>query len=175
MHIIKDNITIRNAAANDADILYVWWNDGKVMSHAGFPNGLGTTTDKIKEQLKSDSDETGRRCIIEIDSIPVGEMNYRNKGNKTAEIGIKICNFSKQNNGYGSKILRLFIQSLFEDYGYETIILDTNFENKRAQHVYEKLGFVRTRMEMDSWKNQVGELQSQIYYELKKEWFYADC
>lgn len=30
------------------------------------------------------------------DDIPIGEMCYYNLGNKTAEIGIKICDFSRQ-------------------------------------------------------------------------------
>jgi len=33
----------------------------------------------------------GRIHIIEIDSEPIGEMNYRNLGNNMCEIGIKIC------------------------------------------------------------------------------------
>ncbi len=163
MFIQKDNITIRNAIANDAEILCTWWNDGAVMAHAGFPNGLGTTAAEITLQLETDTDQTGRRCIIEVDNVPVGEMNYRNKGEGAAEIGIKICDFSKQNHGLGTKLLRLFMQSLFNDFGYTKIILDTNMKNERAQHVYEKLGFIKTQVAINSWKNQIGELQSQIY------------
>lgn len=174
MNINKDSITIRNATSADTEILCTWWNDGAVMAHAGFPNGLETSADKIADSLKTDSDETGRRCTIEINGIPVGEMNYRNKGDNTAEIGIKICDFTKQNHGLGTKILRLFIESLFENYGYEKIILDTNLKNERAQHVYEKLGFVKIRVDIDSWKNQIGELQSQVYYEMEKGDFYAN-
>lgn len=174
MFIQKDNITIRNATADDAERLCTWWNDGATMAHAGFPNGLGTTAAEIALQLGIDSDQTGRRCIIEVDNIPVGEMNYRNKGDGIAEIGIKICDFSKQNHGLGTNLLKLFMQSLFNDFGYMKIILDTNFKNERAQHVYEKLGFIKTQVAIDSWKNQIGELQSQIYYELPKECFHAD-
>lgn len=44
----------------------------------------------------------------------------------TAEIGIKICDFSKQNKGYGKILLSMLIFSLFNDMGYNKIILDTN-------------------------------------------------
>ena len=37
----KDNITIRSATLADAPLLNAWWNDGAVMAHAGFPQGLG--------------------------------------------------------------------------------------------------------------------------------------
>lgn len=41
MHIKYKNLTIRDAMAVDAEQLTAWWNDGAVMAHAGFPNGLG--------------------------------------------------------------------------------------------------------------------------------------
>ena len=60
----------------------------------------------------------------------------------------------------------MLIGSLFEDFGYEKIVLDTNLKNERAQHVYEKLGFKKVRINYDSWKNQLGELESTVDYEL---------
>ena len=41
MRIQKDNILIRTATVDDAVQLNKWWNDGRVMEHAGFPYGLG--------------------------------------------------------------------------------------------------------------------------------------
>lgn len=55
--------------------------------------------------------------------------------------------------------------------GYEAIILDTNVKNKRAQHVYEALGFTKLRVRENAWKNQVGELQSFVDYKLYPENF----
>ena len=42
-----ENLTIRQAEAADAKQLAAWWNDGAVMAHAGFPNGVGTTEDEV--------------------------------------------------------------------------------------------------------------------------------
>jgi len=139
MQIKKDNLLIRNATADDAALLGAWWRDGNVMAHAGFPNGLSITDEEIAKSLLTDSDEICRRLIIEADSSPIGEMNYRNIGDNTAEIGIKICAPSKQERGYGSILLLMLIDELFINCGYNKIILDTNLNNKRAQHVYEKL------------------------------------
>jgi RimJ/RimL family protein N-acetyltransferase len=171
MYIRNNNLTIRNATSKDASILCKWWNDGKVMAHAGFPNGLGTSEEIIIQQLAADTDEIHRRLIIEIDGVPAGEMNYRNKGNGIAEIGIKICDFSKQEKGYGKKLLSMLINALFNDLGYKKIILDTNLKNLRAQHVYEKLGFQKLRVNVDAWKDQLGELQTSIDYELEEKDF----
>ena len=88
MFIRNNNLTIRNATSNDASILCKWWNDGRVMAHAGFPNGLGTSEEIIVQQLSGDTDEFHRHLIIEVDGAPTGEMNYRNKGNGIAEICI---------------------------------------------------------------------------------------
>ena len=41
MFITFDGLTIRNAEAADAKQLCAWWNDGKIMAHAGLPNGAG--------------------------------------------------------------------------------------------------------------------------------------
>ena len=46
-----ENLTIRQAEVADAKQLAAWWNDGAVMAHAGFPNGLGTTEEEIIEDL----------------------------------------------------------------------------------------------------------------------------
>ena len=113
MIIKQGNLTIRNATVTDAEQLCLWWNDGKVMAHAGFPKGLNETPENIRKSLLTDTDETHRRHIIELDDKPIGEMNYRNKGNRTAEIGIKICDFHAQNKGYGTALLTMFIDALF--------------------------------------------------------------
>lgn len=169
---LKDgNLVIRRAKPEDAIILCNWWNDGKVMAHAGFPNGTNTSEQAIIDKLLGDDEEIHCRLILEIDGIPVGEMNYRNKGENVAELGIKICDFEKQEKGYGTRYLKMLIRYLFDDKGYKKIILDTNINNKRAQHVYEKIGFRQVEIRRDSWKNQLGELQTSIHYELSQEDF----
>ena len=165
MLITYQNLTIRNATESDADQLAIWWNDGKVMAHAGFPNGLGTTAEEIAASLATDTDDSMRRLIIEIDGRPAGETCFENMGDRVARIGIKICDFSMQEKGYGKKLLSMLISALFEQ-GYIKIVLDTNVKNERAQHVYESVGFKRVALHENAWRDQVGELQSFIDYEL---------
>ena len=96
-----------------------------------------------------------------------GGMSFYNRGERIAEIGIKICEFSYQEKGLGRCILSLFLKELFS-MGFQKIILDTDLENTRAQHVYELLGFRKVRVRKDSWVNQIGEPRSSIDYELTK-------
>ncbi len=164
MQIQYENLTIRQAEVSDAKQLAAWWNDGAVMAHAGFPNGLGTTEEEVIEGLGN-----GRMVIKESDRL-IGECNYRNVADGVAEIGIKICETDCQNRGVGRKVLSMLIGWLFKN-GYSKIVLDTNLTNTRAQHVYESLGFRKVRTNIDSWKDQLGRLQSSVDYELIKKDF----
>ena len=164
MHIKYDSLTIRDAVAADAAQLTAWWNDGAVMAHAGFPNGLGTTVEKVIAGLGN-----GRLILIENERL-IGEACYRKVGEGVAEIGIKICETDCQNRGLGRIILSMLISWLFEQ-GFEKIVLDTNLTNKRAQHVYESLGFRKLRINYDSWTDQLGKKQSAVDYELTEDNF----
>jgi len=96
-------------------------------------------------------------------------MNYRTLEDKVAEIGIKICDFTVQEKGLGTILLTIFIDALFNHYGYEKILIDTNVKNERAQHIYEKkLGFRFISLEKDSWIDQLGQPQSSVHYEMTK-------
>lgn len=171
MELKHGKIGIRSAASQDAPILCEWWNDGNVMAHAGFPNGLGTTVEKVRAELEACDDTRNRICMILCEEVPVGELNYRIGKDNTAEIGIKICKADHQNHGLGKQVLSLLIQMLFSKYGIQKIKLDTNLNNLRAQHVYEQLGFQKTAVEKDSWKDQLGCLQSAVLYELTPQTF----
>ncbi|WP_294351227.1 GNAT family N-acetyltransferase [uncultured Clostridium sp.] len=169
MYIKNNQLTIRNATKEDAETLATWWKDGSIMAHAGFPNGIDTCIDTLKKNLELQTDAS-KILIIEFDSKSIGEMNYTIEEN-VAEIGIKICDFAYQNHGYGTTLLKMLINFLFNDMKVKEITLDTNLKNLRAQHVYEKLGFKKVRVNIDAWENQIHELQSSVDYKLLKEDF----
>ena len=177
MYLKNGNLVIRSAEIKDAVQLNTWWNDGAVMAHAGFPNGLGEALEDNIAGIKKNEKYLSQRCIIEIDSVLAGEMSYYLLEGNTAEIGIKICETAYQNQGYGSKLIWMLITYLFEDevlkekFPVHRIILDTNLKNERAQHVYEKLGFIKLRVNYGAWKDQLGVLQDSVDYEMTKEQF----
>lgn len=182
MKLEQGKLCIKNAEKEDCKQLVSWWNDGEVMAHAGFPNGLGTSEEKVQKQIAADNDDTRRHLVIWYDGNRIGEMSYANLGdsleetgedtieNRTADIGIKISNPAFQEKGLGKIVLSMLIRELFSR-GYTKIVLDTNLKNKRAQHVYERLGFQKVNVRMDAWTDQVGEKQSVIDYELTTEHF----
>jgi RimJ/RimL family protein N-acetyltransferase len=168
MYLKQGDLVIRKANEDDAAILCNWWNDGKVMDHAGFPNGLGTTVEKVLHQINK-STAQNQLLMIEYYQKPIGEMNYRTIGEVIVEIGIKICESTEQEKGFGTILLKMLINYLFYNHQVHKIKLDTNLLNTRAQHVYEKIGFKKIRTNYDAWKNQLGILQSSIDYELTLE------
>ena len=182
MRIEKDNIVIRSATINDAIQLNKWWNDGRVMEHAGFPNGLGESIEDTIENIKGWEGKLSQLCIIEIDDKVVGELSYSIKGDNAAYPGWKICDFTYQNHGYGPKIIMMLFEFLFTDevinskFPIERIIWDTMLENKRAQYVYEnKIGARKIGVKEDSWKDQIGKWRTAIDYEISKEEFFNNC
>ena len=164
MYIQYDTLLIRDAVTADAQQLTAWWNDGAVMAHAGFPLGLATTVEKVIAGLGNG------RLVLEENERLIGEACYRKVGEGIAEIGIKICETDCQNRGLGRIILSMLISWLFEQ-GFEKIVLDTNLTNKRAQYVYESLGFRKLRINYDSWTDQLGNKQSAVDYELTEDSF----
>ena len=73
MQISNKDILIRRATQHDATLLTTWWNDGKIMAHAGFPHGIHTSVEEVIQQLITDNK---KRLIIEYQHQPIGEMCY---------------------------------------------------------------------------------------------------
>ncbi len=164
---------IRLAMPTDVSLLTKWWSDGRVMAHAGYPEGLTIDQKALGERLENQwiAGHKGHKLfIIETsDRIPIGETGYRMVDELTAEIGIKICESSYQELGLGTESLKILIRHLFDEQNVQRIILDTTVENKRAQHVYEKIGFKCLGINKKRWKDQLGNDRQSIDYELDIE------
>lgn len=165
MYLHQNELTIRDALPADTPLLCRWWNDGKVMEHAGFPQGLGTSVEKITQKLLEPDNRT-HLLIIESEGLPIGEMNWRREESDHAEIGIKICESDRQEKGFGSRLIAMLCRDLFANRGIARITLNTMLENQRAQHVYEKLGFVKTGVRENCWRDQTGKLRTAVDYQL---------
>lgn len=179
MRIEKDNIVIRSATIDDVIQLNKWWNDGRVMEHAGFPNGLGESLEDTMNNIRSWEGKLSQLCMIEIDGKSVGELSYRIKDDGAAYPGWKVCEFSYQSQGYGHKIIMMLFEFIFTDesinskFPIEKIVWDTMIENKRAQYVYEnKIGARNIGIRKNCWKDQTGKWRTAVEYKLSREEFF---
>jgi RimJ/RimL family protein N-acetyltransferase len=162
--------TLRYRLAHEGDvkILANWWRDGEIMEHAGFPYGLKIDEDKLKERLQKQEASNHQVFIIEYGGEAIGEMGVK-KQDIEAEIGIKICHRNHQNKGLGTNILNQLLENLFEQEGIKLVSLDTMLENKRAQKVYERIGFRKVKTEDNVFVDQLGKNRSAVFYEMTKE------
>ncbi|MFW6320136.1 MAG: GNAT family N-acetyltransferase, partial [Bacillota bacterium] len=99
---------IRKAISKDADTLANWWADGNVMAHAGFPLGIKTDVEKLKQRLSNQSENDILWIIEDTNHCSIGEMHYTIEDEK-ATLGIKICDDTKHNKGLGTTILKRMI------------------------------------------------------------------
>ena len=170
MKLRYEDLLIKDVTMKDADLLLSWWNDGSVMAHAGFPEGLHTTKEKILEDMEK-YDENRQVMILLDGEEPIGECNVRFLEDH-AEIGIKICVFEKQEKGLGKKYLSMLLEKVFER--TDLVTLDTDAENKRARHVYEELGFKLKEIKEAFYKNdQMDKAMDVAFYECPKEDFHT--
>lgn len=180
MRIAKGGIVIRSAQLEDAPVLNAWWNDGAVMAHAGFPNGLGEPLEDTLRAIQRNADGLSQRCMIEVDGRPVGELSYGIKPEGVVEPGWKICDPAYQNRGYGTNVILMLLDFLFSNPAINApcpvrrICWDTMLENARAQHVYEaKIGARKVGLRRDAWRDQLGRLRTSVLYEMTREEYYA--
>lgn len=166
----ENNVIIRSAKSGDVSILCKWWSDGRVMAHAGFPNGIMTDKSKLFERIEKQNEHSlpkDQLMIIElINKYSIGELNYRVKSSGVFEIGIKICVIKERGKGYGAKAINLLIMFLRDEMKAKKIILDTNPNNIGAQRFYKRLGFKQTKTIENCWKDQLGNLQGAVYFEM---------
>ncbi len=149
-----ERMLIRPVRADDLAHLVCWWNDGEVMRHVGFPNGLGITMEKLEASWKKWKDDPVQcRRIICLKSemisesgcvtAPIGETNFHDyqPDNKQVEIGIKICRPDLWGQGYGTEALAAMTRYAFEALGVDRVLLNPSKTNARIIRVNKKCGY----------------------------------
>lgn len=175
------NLIIRPVELGDEEYLYKWWNDGELMEHATHVFGTLQSRDSIRNSILREIENTvmfstDKRFIIckKDGFIPIGEINYSNwdSRNQKAELGIKICNIKEQGKGCGVDALYHFVDFMFRFLNLNKIELTTMIDNKRAQQLYEKLGFKKIGIIREAYfDSRSGRFSDVVYMDLlKKDW-----
>lgn len=165
----RENMTLRPAVPEDAELLCRWWNNGLLMLWAGYPLGLKTSPERVWRQLAAGVDDTARILIMEVGGALIGEMNYRLLENDFASIDLRVGEPEWQGRGYGQVFLRMLAEALFRDFQRKKIILSTDPNNARARRIYEKIGFKPVKFLYHCRQNQIGEWRSLVEYELDRD------
>lgn len=118
-----------------------WWNDH-------------LSDDEIKAKYQK---RIGSKIIVSyifyVDEKPIGFIQYYfankvglegwpSEADDTVGIDLFIGEEAYINHGYGTKMIKAFVDKLFSELNIHKILVDVDPENKRAQRCYEKVGFV---------------------------------
>ncbi len=167
--IVRGPLRIRTAQEADAPLLNRWWNDGKVMAHAGFPDGIGQSLGETREDIRRSLTRGGWLCIMEAHGFPIGECSLRIQDGQGMP-GWKICEAAWQNQGLGPRFIAMSMDHYFDQPGLQVVRWDAMLDNLRAQRVYERLPGVKRLGEKENvWRDQLGVWRGHVLYELTKE------
>lgn len=140
---MSEKLLIRESSNEDLENILTLWNDGKVMSFVGFPEGLGVRMDKMVEWL-SWAISKPTRCHYSIYHEEIGycgETFYNvNQEHGIAALDIKLIPQAR-GKGIAEYSLRFAINQAFDQGNAKKVYVDPHSENKKAWKLYEKLGF----------------------------------
>lgn len=150
----SEEISIRKMedTSFDYSLMAKWLSDPEVLFYyEGRDNAF--SIDRIKEKYSPRilGEEAVTPCIIKLNDKPIGYVQYYYE-NEKKELGAKnyetpygvdvfIGETIYQNQGMGTKALKLLIKYLFEVKNADVILIDPQTWNSRAIKCYEKCGF----------------------------------
>jgi len=130
-------------------------------------------TEKYCARLFEATDRVDYAITLKDDPAYIGEVVLNNIQIEERNANLRVALAGQQyfNKGYGSEALKLILKHGFETLGLHKIHLDVYAFNSRAQHVYEKIGFVKEGVLRDDliWE---GKYHNSILMSmLENEWF----
>lgn len=133
-------IFLREASAEDCDLLYEWANDPKVRE-----NSFHTEQISYKEHVSwfarmMEADEVRQFILMDQDQ-PVGQIRIRLQGEE-AEIGYSVP-ASHRGKGYGRKLLELLFQKVQTDFSQvHFLAAKVKAGNYASKKLFESEGYV---------------------------------
>lgn len=135
-------VTLRPIVLDDAPRYVRWLSDTEVNQ---FTTMTSITLSEEKKWIRSLA-KNKDQVVLAIDTsegIHIGSIGFHEirRKNKNATLGILIGDKNYWNKGYGMEAMKLILDYGFQKLDLHRIELYVFSFNKRAIHVYEKLGF----------------------------------
>jgi RimJ/RimL family protein N-acetyltransferase len=138
-----EEIRIQESSVADLANIMSLWNNGEVMYYVGFPQGLGTTVEKLREWLPWAMAKPNR-CHYSIYHRELGycgETFYNVDSWGTAAMDIKLLPHTR-GRGIARRALSFAIDKAFTQGGAQRVFVDPHPDNRPAWRLYAKLGFI---------------------------------
>ncbi len=142
-----ERLLIRRATIEDAEFFFRFWTDPQVMKFVGFPYGLRTSLNEVREQIDRQGDSLLDSYLVvtlKVSGIPIGEC----KLGKPDEQGISDTDVKLLpeywGHRYGVEIKRGLLTYLFENTNCRSVRATPNVENVASIKMQEAVGGFRT-------------------------------
>ncbi len=155
---MKNNLKIRTIRKEDLEIIFKWNNPESrgVFQEFTFESFIALEEDYKRNGCIS---EKFKMLIFEENEKPLGLIYINTLREGIVRIGMAICEEKSRNQGLGTKISRMVVGHLFQNYPIVRIEADTDVDNLAAQKVLEKCGFQKEgilrkyRFHHGKWRN----------------------
>ncbi len=137
---MKNDLKIRTIRHNDLEIIYQW-NSPIVrgdFQEFNFESFRELESDYQKNGFVS---ERFKLLIFEQEQKPIGLIYLSTLRPSIFRIGLVICEATHRKKGVGTKVCKMIVKYLFDNYPCVRIESDTDIDNIAAQKVLEKVGF----------------------------------
>ena len=163
-----EKVSLRPITLNDADAMFAGLSDEEAMKLTGTQEMFTLAQVRAFCARVAEADDRLDYAITLPDNpryrgeVVLNELDW---ANKSANFRIAISGAENREKGYGTEAARLILRHAFEGLRLHRVHLEVFNFNRRAQHVYRKLGFVREGVLRDTllWE---GEYHNSIQMSL---------
>ena len=165
---------LRELERRDLESINKWRNDPLLIGQLGAPfRYINPEVDvRLYENYMANRGNTVRCSIVDENDNFIGLISLTGIDylNQSAELHIMICDGKNQGKGAGTFAVNAMLDHAFNNMNLHRIELSVLENNERAQHLYEKVGFVREGMLRKAYyKN--GEFVNAFIYAILRDEF----
>ncbi len=137
---MDNGLRIRTITENDLEILYNW---NSPIARGDFQEFNFESYKELESEYQKNGfiSERFKTLIFEQEQKPIGLIYISTIRPGIFRLGLVICESTYRKKGVGTKVCKLIVKHLFENYPCVRIETDTDIDNISAQKVLEKSGF----------------------------------
>jgi UDP-2,4-diacetamido-2,4,6-trideoxy-beta-L-altropyranose hydrolase len=136
------SLTLRPAMSSDMKILFEWVNDPIVRASAFSQDPIEWEGHETWFDTKLSDDSCYIWIVEDLSGTPVGQIRFDCKEDE-AEVDLHLAP-DQRGKGYGSKLIALGVQKLFDETSIVSISASVKIENSASAKAFEKSGFIQT-------------------------------